>query len=165
MHRFVFFPLRLWLILLCAACMSCASRRHAKEDSAGQSPLAMTASVKSANAKPLARLANPSESRVGAVRVIGAAGKFVLIEAPPSLAAALPDGLTLRCRTPEEGGGMQTAVVRVGRERRQQFVVADVIDGQPSVGDTVFYDTNAVAAMPPAAAPSASNGAAMLMRP
>jgi hypothetical protein len=101
-----------------------------------------------------------AERRVGVVRMIGAGRRFVLIEAAPSAQLALADGQELRCRTSPEAGGAQTALVRVGRERRQQFIVADVLDGQPNAGDSVYLTFKS------SSASGASSGPPpLLMRP
>ena len=50
----------------------------------------------------------------------------------------LPDGQEMHSRTGGEPGAPLTANLRLSRERRQPFVAADVVDGQPNVGDAVF---------------------------
>lgn len=82
------------------------------------------------------------ETRVGEVRVIGAARRFVLIEVLPRPdLPTLSPGLELRTRAPARAasGGEQTGTLRVSPERRQPFIVADVIDGEPHLEDRVYY--------------------------
>ncbi len=85
--------------------------------------------------------------RIGVVRVIGAGGTFLLIEARDSdVSADLPKGTELRCRGSAATGGEQTALLRVSPERRAPFVVADIVSGSPQVGDGVYLPD---AASPP----------------
>jgi hypothetical protein len=85
--------------------------------------------------------------RLGVVRVIGAGGTFLLIEARDSdLIADIPNGTELRCRGSAETGGAQTALLRVSPERRAPFIVADIVSGSPQVGDGVYLPD---AASPP----------------
>ena len=80
-----------------------------------------------------------AERRIGVVRVIGAHGRFVLIKMSSGNGdMSLRDGQELRCRGSVAGGGTQTAVVKVSRERQPPFVVADVVSGTPGVGDTAY---------------------------
>ena len=105
------------------------------------------------------------EVRVGEIRVIGAGRRFVLVEVTqrPDLPFLSP-GLELRSRSPASAaiGGEQTGDLRVSPERRQPFIVADVIAGEPHVGDPVFYSSeNQLHLVPasilsPALAPSSS---------
>jgi hypothetical protein len=81
-----------------------------------------------------------AERRVGIVRVIGARGKFVLIETNTGYAGvSLAEGQELRCRGPAAGGGAQTAVLKVSRERQAPFLVADVVSGEPRAGDVAYF--------------------------
>jgi hypothetical protein len=81
-----------------------------------------------------------AERRVGVVRVIGAHGKFVLIETTTGLGGVpLGDGQELHCRGPAAGGGEQTAVLQVSRERQAPFLVADVVSGEPKAGDVAYF--------------------------
>lgn len=89
------------------------------------------------------------ETRVGEVRVIGGGRRFVLIEisSRPDLPLLAP-GLELRSRVPTGSiafGGEETATLRVSPERRQPFIVADVISGEPHVDDPVFFSPDAAA--------------------
>ena len=89
---------------------------------------------------------------LGNVRVIGTGGRFVLVEASAAaVTAGLADGQTLVCRA----AGADTATLRVSRERRPPFVVADVDSGAPHVGDEVFVVPAADPAAKPATPPSA----------
>ena len=127
---------------------SCAAR-HAPPATvtrpAPQPPALPTAAAAPVHSVP----ATPREHRVGTVRVIGSGERFVLIEVPPTGAGALPDGQLLRCSAAPAVDAPATATLRVARERRQPFIVADVVDGSPQVGDTVY----AVPMAPPAPAP------------
>ncbi len=81
-----------------------------------------------------------AERRVGVVRVIGAHGKFVLLETTLGSGEVLPkDGEELRCRGSAANGGVQTAVVKLSRERQPPFAVADVVSGTPQVGDMAYF--------------------------
>ena len=85
------------------------------------------------------RIAAPSqETRVGTVAMIGRGGKFVLVETLGGGLMPLPEGQDLHCRSGAELTATRTADLRLSRERRQQFTSADVVDGQPHVGDAVF---------------------------
>ncbi len=85
--------------------------------------------------------------RIGLVKVIGAGGTFLLIEARDNdLIAGLANGTELRCRGSAETGGAQTALLRVSPERRAPFIVADIVSGSPQVGDGVYLPE---AASPP----------------
>lgn len=79
-----------------------------------------------------------NEGRIGTVRMLGRGGRFVLVETLNGGMLPLPDGQDLHCRANAEPGAPPTANLRLGRERRQQFATADVVDGQPQVGDAVF---------------------------
>lgn len=79
-----------------------------------------------------------AETRVGSVRMIGRDGKFVLVETLNGGILTLPDGQALHCRSGAEPGANRTADLRLSRERRLQFASADVVSGQPHVGDAVF---------------------------
>lgn len=98
---------------------------------------------------------------LGTVHVIGTGRRFVLVQASvAAVAAGLTDGQTLVCRV----SGADSATLRVSRERRPPFVVADVASGEPHVGDEVFVEPASNPATKPAApapaAPSASPTAA-----
>ena len=119
---------------------SCSfSRSHPAHDAP-----AAAASVPAASAPPdaLPPSGTPAllgERRVGVVRVIGDAQRFVLIEVPVSGAGPLPDGMLLRCSPPATDAPTNT-MLRVSMERRRPFIVADVLNGEPHVGDTVFVE-------------------------
>jgi hypothetical protein len=93
------------------------------------------------------------EVRVGEIRVIGSGRRFVLIEiSPRSDMPVLSPGVELRTRSParDANGGVQTGTLRVSPERRQPFLVADVIAGEPRVEDPVFYSSeNPLHLLPP----------------
>lgn len=89
---------------------------------------------------------------LGNVRVIGTGGRFVLVEASAAaVTAGLANGQTLVCRSARA----DTATLRVSRERRPPFVVADVDSGTPHVGDEVYV----VPAADPAAKPTTPSAA------
>ena len=90
-----------------------------------------------------------SEQRLGIIRAVGAHGSFVLIETPSaSVTAALSTGSFLHCHPAGTVTGSSTADLRVSPERRQPFVVADVVAGTPTVGD-VAYLARESAPVPP----------------
>lgn len=99
---------------------------------------------------------------LGNVRVIGTGGRFVLVEASVvAVAASLADGQTLVCRA----AGADTATLRVSHERRPPFVITDVANGEPHVGDEVFVVPASVPmAKPPATAPAVAPPTAPLFR-
>ncbi len=133
--------------------------RHAADSSKEQPPVAVvkptlkvgTSNVRTGTANAATATNTPivvspaarGEVRVGEVRAIGAEGKFVLVEVTQRAGTSmLTPGLMLRTRTPEAGttaGGRQTGSVRISPERRDPFVAADVINGEPHAGDLVFY--------------------------
>lgn len=122
------------LVALATAGGGCASRKSEK-----QPVLAMSGGVPSADPAPAERMASLMlESRVGTVHLIGRGGKFVLFETTSGGLLTLPDGQDLHCRSGAGPGASRTADLRLSRERRQQFASADVVSGQPQVGDAVF---------------------------
>ena len=82
----------------------------------------------------------PRAHRVGTVRVIGDRQRFVLFEVPPDGAGPLPDGLLLHCSASPTGEASANATLRISAERRRPYIVADVVSGEPHVGDAVFVD-------------------------
>ena len=146
------FPGSVTILLAASLLTSCAAFRHrSRPATAANSPLPAPASdAAAAMAAP-----TPTMHRVGTVRVIGSAQRFVLIEVPGSATSALPDGQLLRCTADPSAAAPTTATLRVGRERRRPYVVADVVSGEPHVGDTVFTTT----------APPASNNTGPLVLP
>ena len=87
------------------------------------------------------------ETRLGTVRAIGAEQRFVLIEASSALvASAVSEGQLLHCRPPFTLTRTSTADLRVSRERHESLIVANVVAGNPALGDLVY-------ATPPGAAP------------
>lgn len=107
-------------------------------------------------ARTIEPVPNTPEQRLGTVRVVGAHGSFVLIETPSaSLTAAVPVGYLLHCRPVGVSSGMSSADLRVSPERRQPFVVADVISGTPSIGDVAYLAKEGAAPVtPPVSMPS-----------
>ncbi len=81
-----------------------------------------------------------AERRVGVVRVIGAHGKFVLIDTTTGYGdVPLTEGQNLHSRGSAAGGGVQTAELKVSRERQAPFLVADVVSGEPQTGDVAYF--------------------------
>ncbi len=112
--------------------------------------------------KPVARATTPPtfrtiepvhvspEQRLGTIRVIGAHGNFVLIETPSAAAtAAVPSGYLLHCHPPGTETGSSSADLRVSPERRQPFLVADVLSGVPTLGDVVYLAKEVATPSPP----------------
>ena len=128
-------------VLLAATLLtSCAAFRHRSHPGAPSTAAAAKPppSSPASDAATLAAAPTPVVHRVGTVRVIGNAQRFVLVEVPPGATGALPDGQPLRCAADPSPAAPTTATLRVGRERRRPYVVADVVSGEPHVGDTVF---------------------------
>ncbi len=136
-HRRFSGPASLWLAAWLLT--SCAVFRHRLRPDTPS-----TTAVQSPPPAPTITTA-PTAHRVGTVRVIGNAQRFVLIEVPSGATSALSDGQLLRCAADPSAAAPATATLRVGRERRRPYVVADVVNGEPRVGDAVF-----IATMPPA---------------
>lgn len=89
------------------------------------------------------------ETRIGAVRAIGAEQRFVLIETPSALAAsALSEGQLLHCRPPSAVARTATADLRVSRERHESLLVANVVAGEPAMGDIVYVTPPGAATSP-----------------
>ena len=99
-----------------------------------QSPPSVSAS------EPVPPRALPG-SRVGAIRAIGTGGRFVLLEAVSAgFAPSITEGQELRCiHSNAADANGPFAIVRVSRERRPPFIVADVLSGQPQAGDDVYH--------------------------
>ncbi len=110
---------------------------HALAGAAGANPAEARAETgREGNGVPTAA----AERRVGIVRVIGARGKFVLIETTNGvIGGTLAEGQELRCRGAATTGGAQTAVLKVARERQAPFLVADVVSGEPQAGDIAYF--------------------------
>jgi hypothetical protein len=78
--------------------------------------------------------------RVGVVRVIGAHGRFVLIETSTGLGGVpVGEGQVLRCRGAASQGGVETAMLKVSPEREAPYLVADVVSGAPQTGDVAYF--------------------------
>jgi hypothetical protein len=69
---------------------------------------------------------------VGRVAMVNTEGHFVLLECdawtPPA------EGTALKCFR----YNAETGIVSAGRERRGEYVVADIVKGEPQRGDQVF---------------------------
>lgn len=74
----------------------------------------------------------PAHRAVGTVVLVNEEERFVLIDAgthyPPAMGQALKSF----------SGGAETAVLALSKERRQPFLIADIIKGEPRRGDQVF---------------------------
>lgn len=109
----------------------------------------------------------PAAYRVGVVRVIGSGQRFVLVEVPSTTTTPLPGGQLLRCCPSPDGDLAMTATLRVSPERRRPYVVADIVSGEPHVGDSVFLGSEPT----PAAAtgntvlPTATSGVLPIVLP
>ena len=112
-------------------------------------------------------LPTPKEHRVGTVRVIGDGQRFVLVEVPPSGAGPLPDGLMLHCSASPNADATANATLRISTERRRPYIVADVVDGEPHVGDAVFAarPTANRTASGPTVLPTATSGVLPIVIP
>lgn len=135
-------------LLPLATLVSCSFGRHVStQDDAPRPGASVTAASAPANSStPAAGPTSPREHRVGVVRVIGDAQRFVLIELPVGDSGPLPDGTLLRCSSAPTSDAPTNAMLRVSTERRRPFIVADVLSGEPRVGDAVFLDRTAISA-------------------
>ena len=145
-------------LLLASSLTACASHRRSRV------ARAVPAAANTPPAFPAPVAAPPAARRVGTVRVIGNAGRFVLIEIPGGGASSLPYGQTLRCAATPSADAPATATLRVARERRQPFVVADVVSGEPRVGDCV-YATASTDAPAPVVLPTNTSGVLPIVLP
>ena len=144
-------------MILCLLLVSCAAHRPPSAVSPETTPTPL------ATANPdAASLAAPSPdasappskpTRVGTVRVIGHGQHFVLVEVPGGGVPTLPDGQLLRCVSSLADDAGVTATLRAGRERRRPYIVADVVNGEPHVGDSVFLERPGSSTTSDAAAP------------
>ena len=93
--------------------------------------------------------------RVGTVRTVGAGSRFVLLETTnPGSASGITDGQELRCNHPNTADDLGPAIIlKVSRERKPPFIVADVLSGQPEAGDAVYTVKGSAAAAVPASTP------------
>lgn len=122
------------LLALASSGEGCASLRSGRPPKAPPTATAQS----TAEAAPPGPAQPPAEVRVGSVRMIGRGGKFVLVETLGGGPLTLLDGQALHCRPGLEPGAPASAHLRLSRERRHQFASADVVDGQPRLGDAVF---------------------------
>ncbi len=155
------YPSRLFLLTLLFA--SCSLRRTTSTPAAphlSHYPIPSGPATASLSPAPgVSRL-----HRVGILRVIGAGSRFVLIETPSAGTGALPDGQVLQCANSAGSEPSITAVVRVGRERRPPFVVADVVSGDPQVGD-IAYLAPAAVPIAPMVLPTSTSGVLPIVLP
>jgi hypothetical protein len=77
--------------------------------------------------------AQPQTIHVGEVAVVDERKRFVLIDLQSNLYVPEP-GVTLRTMR----DATETAKLKVTPERKRPFIAADVIEGQPAVGDEVM---------------------------
>jgi hypothetical protein len=102
----------------------------------GGTPTSSSSSGAGGDGVPIAS----AERRVGVVRVIGARGRFVLIETTTGVGGVpLGTGQELRCRGAASGGGVETATLKVSPERQAPYLVADVVSGVPQTGDVAYF--------------------------
>lgn len=128
--------------------------------------LALPGAFLAACSHPARRFAAPAvrETQVGTVRAIGAEQRFVLVEAPSALvASAVPEGQLLYCRPLSAVIRTATADLRVSRERHASLIVANVVAGEPALGDIVYSKPAAPSVFPtPAPGPISAVPAAPL---
>ena len=86
-----------------------------------------TATKKTAGKAPAPRVIN-----IGQVAVVNEERRFVLIDLESSLYIPAP-GVALQTLQ----GATQTARLKVSPERKRPFIAADILDGEPKVGDRV----------------------------
>lgn len=86
---------------------------------------------------------------VGTIHLVDPSGKFVLIRSSRFL--QLEPGMVL---TIHGNGGMETARVKVSPARKGQFLTADILSGNPRVGEQTLMDYTA--RMPEQAQPGQS---------
>lgn len=130
---------------------SCARTSHQAAKSTGvAAKSAASTPPPSSAARTIAPTPASAEIRLGVIKVIGSQGSFVLIETPSAaVTAAIPAGHLLHCRTPGAMSSASTADLRVSPERRQPFLIADVVSGQPTVGDIAYLAADAPQAPSP----------------
>lgn len=137
-----------WLGCLAGSLLVCTACSHPRAKPGVSSPAPVATKKHPGKVPKISPLPVPTprtqEPRLGTIRVIGAHGSFVLIDTASALVtAAVPVGTVLHCRPPGVNTGVSTADLRVSPERRAPFVVADVIAGTPTVGDTAFLASDA----------------------
>ncbi len=93
--------------------------------------------------------------RIGTIRTVGTGGRFVLVEIfAADNTTAIRDGQELSCVHPETAGPARpAAIVRISAEHRPPFVVADVINGEPHIGDEIYFIQGGNTLPPPAPTP------------
>ena len=117
------------------------SVRHAKNTFLTFLVLASSGGFLTACFQPASRPILPVavETRLGTVRAMGAEQRFVLIETSSALvASAMSEGQLLHCRPPSALTRASTADLRVSRERHESLIVANVVAGNPTLGDLVY---------------------------
>ncbi len=125
---------RFCLLAFFSGLAACARHPYKGSERAASVPNAATTGATAS----IPKAGSASGERLGTVQVIGTGQRFVLIRTPTwQSGSTLVDGQALICRA----GGNVTATLRVSRERRPPFVVADVASGEPHVGDDVLIDT------------------------
>ena len=78
------------------------------------------------------KAAGPRAINVGEVAVVDKERRFVLIDLESSLYVPAP-GVALRTLQ----GSTETGHLKVSPERKRPFIAADILDGEPKVGDRV----------------------------
>lgn len=105
------FPPNILLAFLCLGLAACATHRY-------KGPVA-----------PIKAPA-PAPVVIGKVSMVNAELGFVLIQTP-----ATPEtGTALQTRAKD---GTETALLRVSAEKKQPFIIADILKGKPQAGEIV----------------------------
>lgn len=108
----------------CGNLQNLANKSRAKRQQKAMEKLAETSSEEAA-----ARL---GANAVGQVAYVDDAEQFLLIRTLEGL--ALPAGAALETRE----GGKQTAVLQTTAERKDSFVAADILQGHPRAGESIY---------------------------
>lgn len=83
------------------------------------------------NAQPAQAIVTPDNSLAGKVVTYNSVGRFVVLRFPPD---RMPkDGQTLFVYR----GGLKVGELKISGEQRDNFIVADVVNGDAQVGDDV----------------------------
>ena len=152
-----------WIVLAAALPTACSQHPSRVLTPPPNTAAASRTSATSAPTPDPARSSPPTlpANHVGTVRAIGPDSRFVLLETvSPGGGPGLATGQELRClHAGAADASGPFALLRVSRERRPPFIVADVVSGQPLAGDDVYAVTGqGPAPLPvPASTPSAAS--------
>ncbi len=93
---------------------------------------------------------------MGQVVLVEARDGFVLVRTPLAASTSAERELVVKA----QGSATTTGRLKVTPERKRNMVAADIVEGEPKVGDVVFYLTNerVVSMAPPAAEPGTAAG-------